>query len=564
MKNETVKFSACNGGRITAMRRSRLLCLIAIYFIALVCTVVRANAQCVPVFSSGCGSGVDIHTCLITGEQNSFVLDSASGCTPGAWNDYSSDTLIVYRLADYPVYVNSETIGGHIQVFIDYDDDGTFLMGETAGGVSGLVPVPGASSFLITIPPAAPLGIHTMRVAVSGTHPYPSIPGCGPLVIGEVNDYIVKILPGSPCIVPHALGFGAGGVTSSTVDLVWTAGPGATGFQYVIDTFLSSPPGVGTTTLTAGATVSGLMPSTTYYAHIRDTCGPGSYSPWSIFRFTTSAPSACPSVSGLAATGVTSTSATISWTAAGGSAGYQYAVGVDPFPPVGSGTVTASTSVSATSLTPATAYYAHVRDSCGPGNLSAWVTISFTTTATGGVCPAVSGLAIAGITPTSATISWSAAAGSVGYKYVVNTTAAAPVTAGAFTAMTSYNATGLTPSTMYYAHVRDSCGPGNVSGWVNQPFMTMGTTEIRGTGEAVEAGMRLSPNPVTDILTIALDGSVIEEQELEIADLSGRVFITLRLTKPSTMVDLSWLSGGVYFCRLTNGQRVQTERFVKK
>ncbi len=80
-------------------------------------------------------------------------------------------------------------------------------------------------------------------------------------------------------------------------------------------------------------------------------------------------------------------------------------------------------------------------------------------------CVSVTGLAAGSITSNSATISWTAAAGSAGYQYVINTTAAAPTTSGTAVLTTSVNATSLSPSTTYYAHVRDSCGATTLSGW---------------------------------------------------------------------------------------------------
>lgn len=174
--------------------------------------------------------------------------------------------------------------------------------------------------------------------------------------------------------------------------------------------------------------------------------------------------SACIAPSGPTVTNITTTSAAISWNAVGGVAGYEYIISTNATPP-SSGTATTGTSYAATGLTAGTAYYAHVRSDCGSGNFSAWVSTGFTT-----VCPAPAAPTITNITATTADIDWTALSGVAGYEYAI-TTNAAPPASGTATTGTQYNATGLTPGTPYYAHLRSSCG-GSFSAWVTVSFTT--------------------------------------------------------------------------------------------
>jgi hypothetical protein len=96
-------------------------------------------------------------------------------------------------------------------------------------------------------------------------------------------------------------------------------------------------------------------------------------------------PASCLAPTGLAASAITTTGATLNWTAVGGATGYEWAVTTSATPPA-SGTATAATTASATGLTPGTIYYLHVRTVCG-ATFSNWATISFTTLCTIGTIP---------------------------------------------------------------------------------------------------------------------------------------------------------------------------------
>jgi hypothetical protein len=124
--------------------------------------------------------------------------------------------------------------------------------------------------------------------------------------------------------------------------------------------------------------------------------------------------------------GITTTAATLSWGAAGGATGYEWAVTTSPTPPA-SGTATALTTVNATSLTPGTPYYAHVRTQCG-APFSAWTSEPFNTVITNddcsgavtltigsGTCGGATGATTAGATESATTPLPTCGVGSSGY-----------------------------------------------------------------------------------------------------------------------------------------------------
>jgi hypothetical protein len=93
-------------------------------------------------------------------------------------------------------------------------------------------------------------------------------------------------------------------------------------------------------------------------------------------------PSCVPPITPVA-TAITTTTATVSWTAAlpAPSVGYQWAVTTSATPPA-SGTATTLLTASSTGLSPNTQYYLHVRSACSGATFSTWVTSSFTTSCT--------------------------------------------------------------------------------------------------------------------------------------------------------------------------------------
>lgn len=87
-------------------------------------------------------------------------------------------------------------------------------------------------------------------------------------------------------------------------------------------------------------------------------------------------------------------------------------------------------------------------------------------------CTAPSGLAASNVTTTDADLDWASQSGITGYEYVIDQTAALPAGTGTAVTTNSYAATGLTPGSTYYAHVRTNCGSGNFSSWTTVSFTT--------------------------------------------------------------------------------------------
>jgi hypothetical protein len=394
------------------------------------------------------------------------------------------------------------------------------------------------------LPPATMHYAHVRTVCSTGSSTWMTIP-------------FTTLSSSTTC--PPVTGLTASAITSSSATISWSAATGATGYEWAVTTSATAPAS-GTPTTLLSVSASGLPPATAHYAHVRTNCGTSGYSTWVSIPFTTLATSTCPAITGLAASAITATSATVSWAAIStGSLGYQYVIDNLPTDPTGSGTNTTATSTSPTGLTAGTTYYAHVRDSCGVGNFSAWNTIPFTTTST--TCNAPTGLAASAITQNSATISWTNATGAIRAQWVVNTTAPDPTAAGTSTAATSVVKTGLTAATLYYAHVRDSCAAG-LSAWVTIPFTTLMPSGIVDPNSD-NFSIAVYPNPVKDILTIQLNGGT-ENAHILLTDIAGKTIRTINVTGNTVNVETNNLPAGMYLLKYTDAGHMQTVKVTKQ
>jgi chitodextrinase len=225
-----------------------------------------------------------------------------------------------------------------------------------------------------------------------------------------------------------------------------------------------------------------------------------------------------------AASNVTATGATLTWTASadqGGSGLAGYDVHREQGatdPRLGQ---SATNSITLTGLTANTQYQVYVRARDGAGNLSGnSPAVTFTTTGTGGdTSPptAPAGLAASGTTSTGTTLSWTAStddSGVTGYDVL----RAPGASGGTFTqvgtsATTSYSDTGLTPDTTYRYQVRARDAAGNASPVSNtaqvttQPGSSTGGCTATATVQTQwSSGYVIHPLTITNTGTSAVNG----------------------------------------------------------
>lgn len=91
----------------------------------------------------------------------------------------------------------------------------------------------------------------------------------------------------------------------------------------------------------------------------------------------------------------------------------------------------------------------------------------------GSPCAGATNLAVSNVSSTRANFSWSAVTGSQGYDYIVDQNPVNPTGTPTFTNNTNGSVTGLTPSTLYYLHVRNYCTSTSKSAWDTVSFTTL-------------------------------------------------------------------------------------------
>jgi len=281
-----------------------------------------------------------------------------------------------YSFSVTPAFSGS-TYQEYFRVWIDFNQDGDFA--DAGEEVFAAGPTSGTASGSISIPASATTGNTRMRVSMK----WNGVPtSCETFSYGEVEDYTVNI-GGAQATCDAPAGLSSSNITSSSATLSWSAVSGASTYDIRIR------PAGGSWTTTTGITgtsynATGLTASTTYEFQVRTQCTNGLTSAWSATAsFTTQAPPTCDAPTGLSSSNITSSSATLSWSAASGASTYDIRIR----PAGGSWTTTTGitgTSYNATGLTASTTYEFQVRTQCTNGVTSAWsATASFTTQAGG-------------------------------------------------------------------------------------------------------------------------------------------------------------------------------------
>lgn len=315
---------------------------------------------------------------------------------------------------------------------------------------------------------------------------------------------------------------------------------------------------VGEMDTTGTCTFTELLPATQYTVGVRQHCSNGEISLWSIRRITTAEVEALPPLV-VEVDNVGYNSADVSWHRRSTETRWELRL----FNTVtDSHIVLTDTSYNFFGLMSRTTYNVSVRSLCGSDYsiASPWSdTMTFTTD----YCHPVSAVAVSDVTMTSAHVSWEPSDNGTAWKveygylgFVRGDAIASYIVQGA----TSVDFDTLEPGIYYEVYVAALCGQGMTSSWVGtNPFHTPADAGISSTPDGT--GFVVFPNPASTMVTVRLDA---DDPEVLIAviDQQGRTVATA--TGPVATIDVSQLSAGVYFVRLSGATYTSVKKLIVK
>ena len=505
--------------------------------------------------------------------------------------------------SSYPITVKGNTGGNFttvITVFVDWNKNNVFTdAGETynAGNIVNSTGVDAIQLvYNLVVPSTALPGTTRMRVLKRFNVGATSCQtGSG---YGQGEDYTLSVtIP--TCPAPSA-GI-ASGVTTSSANLSWTSG-GSANAEVLVQVAGGAAPalpndtGVNVSGTTYAAT--GLTANTAYEFYVRDECTLGTdFSTWAgPFLFNTTPLPGCATLVSPAdavtnytittttdaATEATTFSVTLTWTApttGGPAASYDVYFGTVPatLPLLGN---IATLTVDITGIDYNTTYYWRIISKNVSGVATGCSTFSFTTTASAGYCL----LATYGVYPTTtytpATCNGTTVNTITGvafgsefsnvnvisgqtYKFAssnatdfVTLSADDGVTATVFGVTPITWTSTITGPVRFYTHTNDQCGPSNVS---------RTRSVICGAILANESfsidNLKVYPNPVSYILNLSDSKNITD---VKIFNLLGQQVISKIVNNNQTQIDMSELTQGSYFVKVTSDQGLKTIKVIKK
>ena len=307
-------------------------------------------------------------------------------------------------------------------------------------------------------------------------------------------------------------------------------------------------------------------------------------------NFTIGTPAACGDPTGLNTTSITTTSATLNWTAVSGALSYDV-----QYKPASSGTWsssinTTSTSLNLPGLSPSTIYDWRVDANCSAGSGN-FVQSQFTTSAVSSPCPGIYDVEPNGSTSQALVIPLNTdIKGTLGAKgdndyYRLNITNAGSIlislttlpanydlallnSSGAtiVTSATNGNETinaGVSASTTYYIRVF----PRNNGAWNGTSCYTLnvgGSASRGGDGELITAArVNVFPNPAGGRLNVSID-DLNGTAQLKVYNVTGKLMMQQQTNKVVTELNISKLQAGIYMMNIVDGNGVRNVKFVKE
>jgi hypothetical protein len=528
---------------------------------------VRDNSPYIPDVSIGQTAFTDL-TVTVTNTSGPFSVTAPN--TAVTWDAGSAATITWSVNGTNTGLVNCATVN----ILLSTDGGNTFstvLAAATANDGSEVITVPSTLS-------------NTCRIKVEAV---------GNIFFDISNaDFII----GEPPVCGAVTGLTASSITLNSGTVSWTAVSGADSYDVDYKESTSSTwINAATATTLTSIDLTGLSENTTYDWRIRVNCtaGTGNYVN---AQFTTLAP--CNAPTGLGSSAITSSSATVSWSAVSGAANYDVDYkDASSSTWVNAVTATTSTSRNITGLIASTLYDWRVRANCTSGLTSNYSQAQFTTSAVV-VCPGPYDVSTNGSISGAATIPLNTdikglinpSGDNDYYKFIITTGGTITMTLTTLPAnyhLRLLNSSGSTLQTSnnggtnnetinrtvsagtYYARVY----PSNSSNWNASNCYTLRVQ----TGTASKGDENLQfvtneisvfPNPTGYMVNLGFNAKDGGNAIISIINQTGTAVLTKTVAvtegENTRKLDVSLLANGMYFVKIQSGADVQMAKIIIK
>ncbi len=259
-------------------------------------------------------------------------------------------------------------------------------------------------------------------------------------------------------------------ITTTTAIFTWAAVSGANNYN-VRYRLVGTTSWINASTAATFYNASNLTAGANYEWQIQTACSAGSSAYTTSTTFTTTSSIACNVPAGMGTSNVTSSGATVSWTAVPGAVSYSvhYRItGTTTWTTVSTTTPT----VTLSTLTSGSTYEWQVQTVCSAGSSAFTASTVFNTGTTVTGCNIPTGMATSNITTSSATFTWTAVSGATSYNLRFRTIGSSLWT-NANTAAGSYTPTSLIPATSYEWQIQTACPSGSSAFTSSLNFTTL-------------------------------------------------------------------------------------------
>ncbi len=394
-----------------------------------------------------------------------------------------------------------------------------------------------------------------------------------------------------------ATGLTASSIGNNSATVSWSAVANASSYEVEYKLNSSGTWTSFTTAQTATtANLTGLTQGSLYDWRVRATCTAGTGN-FVQAQFTTTAPAPCNAPAGLSASAISSSSATVSWSAVSGALNYDVDYKLASSSTwINEVSGTTSTSEAIAGLAASSLYDWRVRTNCAASVSSSYSQAQFTTAAVASSCPGIYDVSTNGSASGAATIPLNldikglinTTTDNDYYKFVITTGGSATVTLSTLPAdydLRIYSSNGTTQLAVsqkngtavetitrtytagtYYARVYGYRGANSSTVCYT---LTVATGTASRTADAlISFGEKLSvtPNPAGSLANLIFASKLTGTAEVTVINQMGSV--VLRNIQPVQegqnirKLDVSRLSNGLYYIRLQNGAEVQMTKLV--